>query len=98
MTNETTYTNVIIGAAQTSSLAIIAEELLKCKYLYAHKNGYVSTTIRCMKDTFSTDELKALCAAKLICNPSHNSILFRRELGNIVKEYAQEDGIKLRQI
>jgi hypothetical protein len=98
MTNETTYTNVIIGAAQTGLLAIIAEELLKCEYLYAHTNGYVSSTIRCMKDVFSTDELKALCKARLICNSSHNSILFRRELGNIVKKYAQEDSIKLHQI
>ena len=98
MTNETTYTNVIIGAAQTGLLAIIAEELLKCKYLYAHTNGYVSSTIRCMKDVFSIDQLNALRKARLICNPSHNSILFRRELGNIVKQYAQEDGIKLGQI
>ena len=95
MTNETTYSNVIIGAVQTKSLAIIADKLVQCEVLY-HDKGWVYSTIRCMTELFSSVELRALRQAKLICNPAHNAVLFAKDLGNIVKEYANEDGIKIK--
>lgn len=95
----TTYTSLLIGAIENGLTSLIADRLVDCECLYNNKGGFVSSTIRCLKDILSAAEIKALVAAKMIGKiKGSNAIVFNRAISTEIKEIATEEGIKIQDI
>lgn len=97
MTNKTTYTSFIIGAIENNLVSLIADRLCQCEYLYT-KGCVVLSTIKCVKDILTTEELKALVSAKMIAKAKDNLIVFNREISAEIFKIAEEDDITIKLI
>lgn len=99
MTNTVAYNSLLIGAIENGLTSLIADRLVDCEYLYNNKGGFVSSTIRCIKDILSAAEIKALVAAKMIGKVRNsNYIVFNRAISNEIKEIAAEENINIKDI
>ncbi len=94
-----TYTSLLIGAIENGLTSLIADRLVDCEYLYNDKGGFVSSTIRCLKDILSAAEIKALVAANMIGKVRNsNSIVFNRAISTEIKAIAKEESIAMKDI
>lgn len=99
MENTVAYNSLLIGAIENGLTSLVADRLVDCEYLYNNKGGFVSSTIRCIKDILSAAEIKALVAAKMIGNiKGSNAIVFNRAISNEIKEIATEENISIKDI
>jgi hypothetical protein len=96
-TTETLHTSFIMGAIANGLTSLIAERLAECSYLYS-KKGLVCSTVRCLKDILTNEEIKSLAAAKMIAKGSTNLVVFNKEISVELVEIAIEDGIKITSI
>lgn len=95
MTNKTTYTSLIIGAIENNLVSLIADRLSQCEYLYS-KGSAVFSTIKCVKDILTIQELRALVSAKMIAKSKNsNGIVFNKEISAEIFEIAEEDGLAI---
>lgn len=97
MTNETTYSSFIIGAIENNLVSLIADRLSQCEYLYS-KGAIVLSTISCVKDLLTTEELKALVAARMIAKSKNNLIAFNVAISVEITEIANEDRLTIKSI
>ncbi len=96
-TTETLHASFIMGAIANGLTTLIAERLAECSYLYS-KKGLVCSTVSCLKDILTNEEIKSLAAAKMIAKGSANLVVFNKEISVQIVEIAIEDGIKITSI
>jgi hypothetical protein len=58
----------------------------------------VLSTISCVKDLLTTEDLKALVAARMIAKSKNNLIAFNVAISSEITEIAKEDGLTIKSI